>query len=1747
MAEGIARPLVWVSRELTTTLRDARIALEDFVERPEQSQRLVDCAELIHQAQGALRVAEVYGASLLAEEMEQVARFLVGNPSQGHRRAEGLEALSRAIVQLPAYMDRIITGGRDIPLVLLPILNDLRAARGKPLLSENTLLLLNLPSDRQLLARGARPQASGEDIVELARRLRPRYQAALLSWIRGERPDSSLAVIADVASSLERAAAEVPVFQVWWVLGGVVEALRQGGLAVSAAVKRLLGQVDRQIRRLIDEGEAGFAAAPPVELINSLLFYAARASTRGTRVTAVRDAFSLADLLPEEGDLEQARDELSGPSVKLMRTVADAIREDLGKIKDVLDVYARTGAAPQEGLESQLELLKKIGDTLGVLGLGELRAAVQAEAGRLRVALEAEGRPDEEELLSIASSMLMVEDQLDQQLLRLVTGEPELDEESGETDKAMAGVTGAVLGECLVNMARVRDAISERLAGPVEPQVIDGVPGLLKTVTAALLMLERPRAVALLERITTVVREVVSPDAGEYPKEALDRLADAIVSIEYFMETVQAGRKDPVFMLENAESCLEALALLGRRVPEYEPVTEDLSDTVDLVPAEAAAQAAIRPAPPVYAGDERPDPELLELFIEEAKELSETITSQFPAWRDDGQQAEALATVRRAFHTLKGSGRMVGAKLIGEYAWGIENLMNGLLEGRVGRDDALVRFLDLATAAVPALVEQLESGTAPTIDVAAYIDQAAAFAEGRPDAAERLEATLESRPAEVPAEAPEEAPEEAAEEMDPVLRDIFTREATGHLEVLRQFTEGCRLREAPYTVTEAAHRAGHTLAGSANMAGVGSAVAVARPLNEYLRRLHDDRAGLSDEGLKLVEAAVDAVGAVVDALRQGRGPGEPEEAIGEAIRALHEEYQLRAEAGAPPVEAEPELDQEIAALFCEEAGEILEEAQGLLAQWRAAPGAKEPIRSLQRSLHTLKGGARLAGIPVMGDFSHQLESLFERLAEGRQALAGGTQDLVQECVDALATMLDTLNSGRMPPARGDLAERLLSLAGEGAPAETAGEVPEVQGEAVPGEAAEEAGEASMPEAAGEVPEAAPEEAPEEVPGPVEYPRPPVIEFGAPPVPPGGEAETPTPAPAPPEAPGEPPRVAAAAPPPAPVVPQRHELARVDAELLEQLLNNAGEVGIFRSRLEEQVGSIEFNLQELTGTVIRLRDQLRNLEIETEAQILHRHQGEIDARGDFDPLEMDRYSTIQQLSRALAETASDVASIQDLLGERAREAESLLVQQSRAVSELQDGLMRTRMVPFNRHAQRLSRLVRQVASEHNRRAELHVEGGTAELDRQVMERLLAPLEHMLRNAVIHGLEPPVERRHKGKPEAGRVSVSVRREGAEVVVEVADDGAGLDLQAIRHKAQARAIVPPGTKLTDAEAAQLILQPGFSTARELTQSAGRGVGMDVAASEIRRLGGTLLIHTREGAGTRFEIRLPFTRAITQALVVRAGEEWFALPLPAVEGVVRVPAAELPRYLGPDAQPYRYGEEEYRFEHIGALVAGYAGALPESGAVPAILIRAGEHPTALLTDEMLGAREIVVKALGPQLAGLRGIAGATILGDGRIVLILDVASLIRARAALPERGEAPPPVEPKEDDRTFVMVVDDSITVRRVTERLLERNGMRVVTARDGVEAVTLLQDQVPDVMLLDIEMPRMDGYEVASHVRNDPRLRHIPIVMITSRVGDKHRNRALEIGVDHYLGKPYQEGDLLTAIESLAGRRGEGAGRG
>ena len=362
-----------------------------------------------------------------------------------------------------------------------------------------------------------------------------------------------------------------------------------------------------------------------------------------------------------------------------------------------------------------------------------------------------------------------------------------------------------------------------------------------------------------------------------------------------------------------------------------------------------------------------------------------------------------------------------------------------------------------------------------------------------------------------------------------------------------------------------------------------------------------------------------------------------------------------------------------------------------------------------------------------------------------------------------------------------------------------------------------------------------------------------------------------------------------------------------------------------------------------------------------------------------------------------------------------------------------------------------------------------------------------------------------------------------------------GAGLDRQRIRDKAIDRGMLDADADIGDDELYQLILQPGFSTAEELSQVSGRGVGMDVVLSEVKQLGGALEIASDAGHGTRFTIRLPFTLAITDALLVKVGEDFYAVPHSTMDGVARIAVDDLRAIYAGQQDVYNYGGRDYTVRYLGSTLGSAAANIAEGVRwVPMLLVRSGEHRIAFQVDGLLGNRQIVVKSIGVQLSGVRWFTGGTILADGQIALILDVNALVRMDVTnVPvQRMESSQPLT----KGVSVMVVDDSITVRKVTSRLLERHNMQVVTAKDGVDAVTVLQEHHPDVMLLDIEMPRMDGYELARHMRSTPELADIPIIMITSRTGDKHRNRAFELGVKRYLGKPYQEAELLENIYTV-----------
>jgi chemosensory pili system protein ChpA (sensor histidine kinase/response regulator) len=610
--------------------------------------------------------------------------------------------------------------------------------------------------------------------------------------------------------------------------------------------------------------------------------------------------------------------------------------------------------------------------------------------------------------------------------------------------------------------------------------------------------------------------------------------------------------------------------------------------------------------------------------------------------------------------------------------------------------------------------------------------------------------------------------------------------------------------------------------------------------------------------------------------------------------------------------------------------------------------------------------------------------------------------------------------------------------------------------------------------------------------------------------------------------------------------------RVRADVLDKLVDQAGEVAIARSKLENEVGTIRSSLGDLTENIQRLRSQLREVEIQADAQLQARGDRLSRESADFDPLEFDRYTRLQELTRMLAESVEDVAMVQSNMLKGLQSADADLTAQSRLTRELQQQLMRVRLVPFSNISERLYRVARQASKELDKRVNLDVRGASTELDRGVLEKMAGPFEHLIRNAIVHGLERPDERRAAGKPEAGELVVDVKPEGNEIIIVVSDDGAGLDLKRIRERAIERDLVTPDQELSERELMELIFQPGFTTVTEVTELAGRGVGMDVVRAELASFGGRVSIASEPGRGTRFTLYLPMTLAVTQVVLAKVGTRRYAIPAGMVEQVRRYRPATLVSALGEgiiDISPV--GQVVLR--PLSQLV-GEEAPTHLTKQTPVVLLKSADDRLAVAVDDVSSNQEVVVKNVGAQVARLAGILGATILGSGEIVLIINPVQLITRApepavlATAPEMYGEASDVDGEGSEHAglpmevvpTIMVVDDSLTVRRVTQRLLERQGYSVMLAKDGVDALRQLQDVKPDAMLVDIEMPKMDGYDLTRNVRGTRATADIPIIMITSRTAEKHRSKAFELGVNEYLGKPYQEDELLRLLKQYLKER-------
>ncbi|ABE43092.1 hybrid sensor histidine kinase/response regulator [Polaromonas sp. JS666] len=793
------------------------------------------------------------------------------------------------------------------------------------------------------------------------------------------------------------------------------------------------------------------------------------------------------------------------------------------------------------------------------------------------------------------------------------------------------------------------------------------------------------------------------------------------------------------------------------------------------------------------------------------------------------------------------------------------------------------------------------------------------------------------------------------------------------------------------------------------------------------------------------------------------------------------------------IDAIDAIDPDLFPIFEEEGAELMPQLGGALRQWAARPDNQGARMEVLRALHTLKGSARLAGALRLGEMAHRIESEIEHLGSD----AAATQEF-----EPLLTRFDAMQATFEDLRRADAAAAavpLPPLAAVEAPAEAAAPV-----------ASTIAQEARQPLA-----------------------KEPAV------------AGTSTSASA-----GR--KLAIPAPQAMAMQPLRQAATasiRVRSQLLDRMVTQAGEVMITRSRLEAELGQLRGSLNDMSGNLNRLRQQLRDIELQAETQMQSRLAQAKEAQAGFDPLEFDRFTRVQELTRMMAESVNDVATVQRTLQRTVEATEDDLIAQARQTRELQRDLLRTRMVEFEGISERLYRVVRQASKEAGKQVRLDLLGGTIEMDRGMLDRMTPAFEHLLRNCVVHGIENPQVRAEAGKDPVGLITVHLRHEGNDVSVDFSDDGGGLNLQRIREKAVSLGLVTPEQSLDDQEAANLIFTAGFSTAAQVTELAGRGIGMDVVRAEVNALGGRIETSTVSGKGTHFKLVLPLTTAVTQVVMIRAGKQAVGVPANVVETVRRASAKEL-------QQAYNSGTLEVAGEAVpffwsGALLQASPHSSETQGkTTPVVIFRSAAQRMALHVDEVLGNREVVVKNLGPQLSRLPGLAGMSVLASGAVVLIYNPVALAsvygqQARAWSTDRAE-PHMLEelgngadkaaallPAAPQIPLILVVDDSITVRRVTQRLLQREGYRVAMAADGLQALERLQEERPAVVLSDIEMPRMDGFDLARNIRGDVRLNSLPIIMITSRIAEKHREHAKELGVDHYLGKPYSEEELMSLV--------------
>ena len=1802
--------LAAVKPGMDSSLAEINAQLELYLGSPAENQAALEVVRSeMHRLLGVLKMVGLDGAAVFCTELEVTLSELATNPTQVS--AMHRDVLRRALFAVTHFLDTLANGADNAALRLFSQYQELQQLRGLEMSFELDLFYPNLDVElpKQVLELPVQRDASAH-----LKTLRSQYQQGLLKWLRQEDVEVSVQQMQQAVEGALRCAPQDGSRAFWWIAYGLFDCLKHDGLPPEMNVRKLLGRIDQQMRA-VAEGNVG-DVNPVLNEMLYLIGHSHVVSEHVQAIKQVYSLEQylpeLSALSPGEVDqmLGLMRDQLrvaeesweqctqgDGAACERFTQYVEQIASQSDKLdRDVLQYLAKQiqvlsqyASSPEHARPIAMDMamaLLLLGS--GIENYRRIGASFQEQARILSERMQAAVKQQPEDT---------------KRLTELVDLHYQM-EQRGD-------VMAPLANEMLVNLQHVEQGLNAFFNDAIKRDELPELLRLLNQIQGGLRISSLQHAEKLLTSIQDHVDRFTKREDAPRPAERY-ALADAMSTLENYMQHLTHGQAGDVSRLKAALVEMDKLdqapepvtaapveppkTLSPREITPLEPLevsapleftpveqpqapepatiapieppqtttpapevpAEKDFESLEFAPVEPApappAEAAPAESPklPAIASDE--DQELLDIFLEEAQEVLNTMRSNLETCQLHPDSHEPLVSIRRGFHTLKGSGRMVGLTDLGEVAWCVERAMNKWLQDNKAATPAMLSLIQSAVQAFAGWVDTLSNRGKLIIEAEDLIAaaqriedgldseiQATASAPGATPAAARDSGLVTETPAPAPPPTPPDEPAETDEAAlsSPALFNIASDEVKQNIAILHQQLEWLRTAVSP-VVQYDFMRAAHTLAGVSRTMGFAALEELASALEGWLQARLEKQFTLSSNQFQMLDQSISALDGMIQSICDEQLP---QMRIDLVNRLLADKDNLSAavldsvseeQASEAPPSEEQVSEEQVGELELTLAPDLISPAEKQAETGETGTGdevKESPLADRNKPATTVSEPVS-AEESVLQPVVLTIAKPAEEVPEADKPRVYDDVDdqllpvFLEEAEDLCPKISETLRAWREPPHdqhQEQLLKRLVhTLKGSSrmVGAMRIGEIAHEMEDRV-------AAAADMREETGywdglesdfdrimalleELQGGKPAEEPKPVPARRATDQPAGVERRADrrALEPGAE------------------RAALGA------------MLRVRSDVVDRLVNEAGEINVARSRVEAEMRVFKENLLELTASVMRLRHQLREVEIQAESQMQARVTLAKDNAEQFDPLEFDRFTRLQELTRFMNESVHDVQTVQQSMLKNLEETAVVMLAQGRLNRELQQGLMNVRMVSFNSITDRLYRIVRQTCKELNKRANLELQGTNVELDRSVLEKMIAPFEHLLRNSIVHGLENDQQRTQSGKLPIGEIRLSVRQENNEVVFEFSDDGAGLNFAKLREKAIANGSMRADEEVSDDQLAQLIFTPGLSTATEVTEIAGRGVGMDVVRSEIAGLGGRIDVSSKRGQGTQFLIHLPLTLAVTQVLMVRSGEEIYAIPATMVEQVRQEKPAEIDA-LYRDRQMEWQGNT-YILHYLPHLMGDTEIVRENQPRNPVLLLTSGTQHIALHVDELLGNQEVMVKNIGPQLARLSGIAGATVLGDGRVVLILNPVQLAQRIGGISEAKTATGTKTTKTTRTTkapntepLIMVVDDSLTVRKITSRMLVRAGYQVVTATDGVDALEKLEEFTPEVMLLDIEMPRMDGFALARELRRDPKTQDLPIIMITSRTADKHRDYAMQLGVNTYLGKPYQEDELLQNI--------------